>query len=130
MSTEKSEEALNKNRSSFVLLTVSLVLSLVSMTVVVVLTSPVSGGPVTIFFFLSLLLLFIFSLVLLVFRFLPQRVRNVSISSSSYYYIAFSVALGAIFLVGLQTLQQLRLIDIILVLIFEVLINFYLARRF
>ena len=130
MSTKKSEDTPSKNRSSFVLLTVSSVLSLLGMTVLVVLASPVSGGPVTIFLFLLLLLLFVFSLVLLVFKFLLHSASNVRISTSSYYYIAFSVALGAIFLVGLQTLQQLRLIDIILVLIFEVLINFYLPRRF
>ena len=130
MATNNSDQQSSKRHKSHMVLACSMIGSFSIFVLIAAFTSPISGGPVVIFLCLLVLLLFIFSTVALIFKNVLRSVVKAKVSSLSVYYIAFSVALGAIFLIGLQTLQQLRLIDVILVLVLEVLINFYLTRRF
>lgn len=130
MAKNNSDQQSTKRHKSQMVLACSMIGFLSIFVLIASFTSPISGGPVVIFLCLLVLLLFIFSTIALILKNVLRNVVKAKVSSSSVYYIAFSVALGAIFLIGLQTLQQLRLIDVILVLVLEVLINFYLTRRF
>lgn len=93
-------------------------------------TNPVSGGPIAILSFLFLLLALIFMLFFILAHWSARVFFKTKISSYKLLYMTFSLAIGAVFLIGLQTLQQLRLVDVLLVLLFEFLLNFYFLRRF
>lgn len=102
----------------------------ISMISLILFSRPESGGPIAILIFLFLAFVLLFTFTITFIRLLKRVMPAIRISAYKSFYMAFVVALGVIFLIGLQTLQQLRLIDVALVILFEVLINFYIIRRF
>ncbi len=98
--------------------------------ILVVSKDPFESGPTIVLAFLCLLFILIFNLIYS----LNRRARTserfkLSPSRIASYYSSILVATGAIFLVGLQTIGQLQVTDMILVVCFEVLANFYVLRR-
>lgn len=91
---------------------------------------PSGGGPMLILVFLSVLFIWLLSVVWIFIHFLSTKVGGDKLSSVRRLYTSVAIATGLIFLVGLQTLRQLQVADIVLVLVFELLLNFYLLRRF
>lgn len=87
-------------------------------------------GPITILLFLALLFLAVLSIASLLIQLIGTRILNKQYSMIRTLYTAVLIASGVVFLVGLQTLGQLQIIDVILVIIFEALLNFYIIRRF
>ncbi len=110
--------------------TVGLVLGVLALLVISSTKQPGSGGPAIVLFFLASLFLIFLSLFSLVIQSVLKLAGFPSFSSIRLFYTSISISLGCIFLVGLQTLQQLQLIDVILMVTFEMLLNFYLLRRF
>lgn len=92
--------------------------------------NPGRGGPLIVLILLSLMFLFVFLMSAAVLQFMSRLLTKMALSSVRTLYTSVAVAAGAVFLVGLQTLNQLQLIDIALVIVFELLLNFYLLRRF
>lgn len=125
-----NEEPVKKTKSSVKVLLFLLLLVGGLITLVIFSRNPGQGGPFIILAFLFLVFLFVFLLSLIIVRAVGLRTKNGSFSRVRILYVSVAVAAGAVFLVGLQTLRQLQLIDLILVLIFEILLNFYLLRRF
>lgn len=109
--------------------TVSSVISLLGL-VFVGLTKNPNGGPITILSFLLLVFVFSVSVASLVIQAFSATIRKQPVRVYKLFYSAFLVGLGIVFLTGLQTLRQLQPVDIILVLLFELLLNFYFLRRF
>ena len=91
---------------------------------------PSSGGPLLILLFLATAFVWVLSLscVLLQFIFNFFLKRNISLVRHLYTSVALSA--GFVFLIGLRTLGQLQLADVILMVVFQALLNFYLLRRF
>ena len=89
--------------------------------------SPGEGGPVAIMLFLLGIFMCALTLIAVVLRFVGKRF---AMSGVRVLYTSVSLASGIVFLVGLQTLRQLQAVDLVLVLVFELLLNFYLLRRF
>lgn len=97
----------------------------------IVTTNPGAGGPKIVIFFLSIFFLFTLCLVSILLQLIWSFIGIKS--DYSWYRLLYSstlFAFGMVFLLGLQTLSQLRLIDVILVLMFEAVVNFYILRRF
>lgn len=93
-------------------------------------TSPGGGGPITILFFLTAIFILSFSGAALLITEVSIRLLKKEHQSIHLFYSSILIATGIVFLVGLQTLGQLQPVDVILVVIFEVLLNFYILRRF
>ena len=89
-----------------------------------------SGGPVLILVFLFFLFVFVFSLANIASNLVVKLVGLKKPSVLRELYTGVSIAAGFVFLVGLMTLNQLQLADVVLVIAFELLLNFYLFRRF
>lgn len=98
--------------------------------VITVVTNPNEGGPIVVLLFLLAIFLFLFSFLFTAVRLIVQIFSISKFSLYKLIYVALSLAIGIVFLIGLQTLQQLRLIDVVLVAVFELLLNFYIVRRF
>ncbi len=96
----------------------------------ITLTKSPNGGPVTILSFLLLAFVFSMSLATLVIQAASAVLFKRPVAVYKLLYSAFLIGLGIVFLTGLQTLRQLQPVDIILVLLFEILLNFYFLRRF
>lgn len=90
---------------------------------------PGKGGPVIILGFLALMFLLFIAMAAL-FLSVISTVFKLHFSSLRVFYTAVIAAVGGIFLIGLQTLRQLQIVDIVLVVLFELILNFYLLRRF
>ncbi len=94
-------------------------------------TDPGEGGPRLVLLFLAAVFVLLLSCFSLLIQIVGHLVR--SGTKQSWYRILYSatvLSFGVVFLLGLQTLGQLRLIDVILVALFEVVLNFYILRRF
>ena len=98
--------------------------------ILLITNNPGSGGPMVILFFLALLFIFFVSFAGILIQFVARIFKLADFSTSRLLYTSVIIAAGCIFLVGLQTLRQLQSIDVILTLLFEVVLNFYLLRRF
>lgn len=107
-----------------------LVVSLLILLIIITTKDPGGGGPVMILFFLFWIFLACLSLWALVLQTIAHIFRFQQFSLMRLLYTSVSLAAGSVFLVGLQTLRQLQLIDLILLGIFELVLNFYLLRRF
>ncbi len=123
----KKEETDAKSSSRAIVL---LVPAAALIAILVLTTNPNSGGPIMILLFLLAIFLFLFTVFFSAMKLFTQAVLKSNFSVYRLVYVALSMAIGAVFLVGLQTLQQLRLTDILLVAVFEILLNFYIVRRF
>lgn len=125
------ENTVQSPRSKFHLGTLGLVLAVVLLLIffILITQSPGSGGPLIVLVLLSLLFVFLFIALVLGLNVL-KRLRPGSFSAPRILYASVSIAAGAVFLIGLQTLSQLQPVDVMLVIAFELLLNFYLLRRF
>lgn len=94
----------------------------------VVLTNPQQGGPLVILFMQLLLFLAVssgvYGIILAANRYIGTR-----ITSPRAAVCALAAGLGTVLIVGLQTLNQLNISDIILVLLLEAGLIFYAFRR-
>ena len=113
------------NRIAFI----GLIIGLSGVAAIGTLLTPGQGGPVVIMMALASLYLLFLSLAAVLITEISYRLGR-PYHGAKVLYAAVLIATGAIFLVGLQTLGQLQLIDVVLVLLFEVLLNFYFFRRF
>lgn len=104
--------------------------SLVALIAVITMFNPGSGGPIVILFFLASVFIFSLSFASLTIKETSFRLFKKEHQSVHLFYFSILIATGVVFLVGLQTLGQLQAIDVMLVVIFEVLLNFYILRRF
>ena len=93
-------------------------------------TDPFEAGPTTVLVFLSLVFILTFNIVypMLGWARLAEGF-NFAPSKTAAYYSGIIDSAGVIFLVGLKTLAQLQLADVLLVACFEILANFYVLRR-
>lgn len=120
-----TEESPSKSKLALVFfLIISLLLLFIVLT-----QDPTRGGPVLILTFLGMLFIWLATSLWLILGLLARSIKKET-STVRRLYTSLALATGLIFLVGLQTLGQLQLADIILVAVFELLLNFYLLRRF
>lgn len=124
---EKRPPRINKKflKLSAVASTVSLIILICFST----LTNP-NSGPVTILIFLLLSFIFFSSLATVVVQLISAPMLKKPLALNRLLYTSFVLGVGGVFLVGLQTLGQLQLIDVVLALMFEAIVIFYFFRRF
>lgn len=104
--------------------------SLVATLLLIGLTNPFSGGPMVVVFFLCSLFILVFTGTLKTLdHILTFKKVRYTLSSAGRYYSALVIAIGVVFLIGLSTIGQLQPTDALLVIVFEVLANFYIFRR-
>lgn len=108
----------------------ALVLNIFLLMLLTVLKNPNDGGPVVVMSFLLLLFGLYFTLSVIILLLIDQFTNKARFSWQRILYTATAVSSGLIFLTGLKTLRQLQLVDVLLVVVFEVVLNFYLLRRF
>lgn len=108
---------------------VGLLISVIGISFVIIAQTP-ERGPVVVMIFLLLLFIGYMAMISLVIQVTRSIFAKKSFSWTRLLYTSVALAGGAIFLTGLQTLRQLQSIDVILVLVFELVLNFYLLRRF
>lgn len=105
-------------------------LSLTFLFFVVAFFHPATGGPgVVLLFLLGIFFCFLSGLYGTL-RLILSLIGKPRTSRVRIFYTSVAIATGVVFLIGLQTLRQLQVIDIVLVVLFEVVLNFYLLRRF
>lgn len=96
-------------------------------------TSPLRVGPAGILLVFALFYAFISSLMFALLRIgLAVWVRvtgKADISSRRLYYLASVVAFGPVFLIALNTLSRLGIVEVILVLLLVGIGSFYVLRR-
>ncbi len=107
-----------------------LVVSSLILAIIVATKNPVSGGPRVIILFLSVLFLVLVNIFALLLQTIWMFYSKQDYSWSRLLYCAVTLAIGVVFLIGLQTLNQLRVVDAVLVVAFEVVVQFYIIRRF
>ena len=95
-----------------------------------VITNPTKGGPSLILVFLASVYLWLVLTSWAALEWITKTIGSKRLSNIRKFYTSVSLAFGLVFLIGLQTLRQLQLADIILTVVFELLLNFYLLRRF
>jgi|GEM_PF-6239879 len=105
-------------------------ISLLTLLFVITTKDPGGGGPIMILFFLFWVFLACLSLWALILQGITHVFALQEFSWMRLLYTSVALAAGSVFLVGLQTLRQLQLIDLILLGVFELVLNFYLLRRF
>ncbi len=115
--------------SGLLLRLMPLLLTVVAIATLLVTSRPTNGGPVVVLSMLSLVFL-LFVQVLSLGLGVVAPVFGVLLSSSRVFLLSVLLSVGGVFLVGLQTLNQLSVTDVILVVFLEVIANFYIARRF
>lgn len=109
---------------------IGFLVSLAFLLAIMMLYHPATGGPIVVLFFLFAVFLCFLTGVSGTLQFLLFFFRKPPLSKVRLLYTSVAIAAGVVFLIGLQTLRQLQMIDIILVAIFEAILNFYLLRRF
>ncbi len=126
---EKDIEILKESESTTVtkLLAASVVGSIMGLLIIITTKSPGQGGPIVVMLFLLFIFMCTLSFTVSMLRFIG---RKLGMSGVRILYTSVAIAAGAVFLVGLQTLRQLQVVDLVLILVFELLLNFYLLRRF
>lgn len=112
------------------LVTAGMLLIAASLGVLITTKDPGQGGPLVVLLFLLLVFLLLLLGSVAVLTVVARKTKAGNLSWLRLLYTSVAIAAGAVFLVGLQTLRQLQVIDIVLVVVFEVLLNFYLLRRF
>lgn len=109
---------------------IGLLLSFTALTALILMTSPVDGGPVIIVAFLTLAFLSLYTGVLTVLSLLPRRLfGGLLLTTVSKHYIGLVVSAGGAYVLGLLTIGQLQLLDVLLVMLFEAITVFYILRR-
>lgn len=92
-------------------------------------THPFQDGPIVILSLLVAVFVFTLGLTMEVLKQITTKMPEQSTTSLGKTYTSISIATGVVCLIGLHTIGQLQLIDVILVIILQVLINFYIYRR-
>jgi hypothetical protein len=96
-------------------------------------TNPIEGGPLSVLAFFILIYLAASSLMYVIAYGLMKVVQTFGwrspLSARRLYYLVSVLALGPVFLLALNTLGQLELKDIVLVTLLLVLGCFYVLRR-
>lgn len=96
-------------------------------------TNPIDSGPISILFVFMLLYLLILSVLVAVLHLIGAIFRMVrpqrAVSLRRGYYVLSVASLAPVLLVALNTLGQLQLLEIVLVLILVGLGCFYVVRR-
>ena len=124
--SDQEQEALVMKR----MLPAVFVVLFLSLLITVILTNPYNAGPALVLFFLILVFTFSFVLTLILQNFAVNfKVLSISDSSVARYYSGLVVATGVTYLVAIQTVGQLQSVDLVLVIIFELMANFYIHRR-
>ena len=107
--------------------------ALLALTTLLNTTNPVQGGPLSILAVFVLLYLLIFSVTAAAVHFIGAVMRMVrptkSFSLRRAYYVLSVVSLAPVLLVALNTLGQLEILEIMLILVLVGLGCFYVVRR-
>lgn len=121
------QTAVKKAKSWHLLITSAIVLTAV-LIAMLNLMNPLSIGPngILLFFLFAYLLGIVVALLILK---LLRLVFHKSFSTVKAMYLAATLAFAPVMLMALNTLNQLQVIDVILVMIFEFLALFYIFRR-
>lgn len=93
-------------------------------------TRPSTGGPALVLSVLSLIFVLILSLVYFFIQRWWSRSNDTSVTKRHNLLVSVCLTAGLIIMLGLQTLGQLSLLDIALVVFLELLLLFYITRRF
>lgn len=88
------------------------------------------SGPAAIIAFLAFIFILFTSIAAVVAQVTLRLLGQPNFTVTRLFYTAILLASGGVFLVGLQTLRQLQVIDIVLVAVFEIVLLFYILRRF
>lgn len=116
-------EASGSKLAIFGILSAGLVL-----TTILLFTSP-EDGPTTIV--AALICLFVLSLSIIntaIIQFV-RLVGRADLKQVQSFYLSLLVSTGVVFIVGLQTLGQLEISDVILTAVFVLILGFYILRR-
>lgn len=109
---------------------VTSVVSLILLIFILMFSNPVNSGPVAIVAVLSVAFLFIYSATLFITAVLPKRIGwNLIQTRASRYYSSLAISVGCVYLLGLGSIGQLQLVDVVLVVVLEVVSIFYILRR-
>lgn len=127
---DNNSQAASTPVSSVKKLLIGWALNILLLILLIVLQNPNDGGPVVVMSFLLLLFGLYFMFCVVTLRVIDQYISRVRFSWQRILYTATAISSGLIFLTGLKTLRQLQLVDVLLVVVFEVVLNFYLLRRF
>lgn len=108
---------------------VALGLTPLIITALILTTKPSSGGPVVVLLVLALMFLLLLNITYLCIKFLGASFR---LRFTVYHslLIAVCIVVGLILMIGLQTLGQLGVVDVLLIVFLEILLLFYITRRF
>lgn len=98
--------------------------------IIVATNNPAIGGPKVILLFLVVLFALLVNLFALLLQYLALIIKLNDYSSTQLIYCSVTLAFGVVTLVGLQTLGQLRIVDVLLVGMFVTVLQFYIIRRF
>jgi hypothetical protein len=120
--------SLSSKLKSWSLLCIVAVTLMALLFVLVNLFSPLQVGPNGILGFFFLLYLLCATLTLMGFKAFRQLFK-VRTSTIKLLYLSATISFAPVMLIALNTLNQLQLIDIVLVFIFELLALFYIFRR-
>lgn len=104
-------------------------LGLLSVILIALFLNP-ADGPITILTFLLASFVLFLGINSLVVQLITAILKKRPPKRLTLSYSSFLLAIGSVFITGLLTLGQLQLVDLVLVLIFELLLNFYFIRRF
>lgn len=87
-------------------------------------------GPLFVILVLALIFFTAMTVSSLALRVFSSYFKAAALSGVRILYTSLVIAVGLIYLIGLRTIGQLQVIDVALVVVFELLLNFYLLRRF
>ncbi len=106
-----------------------LILSTIFMLIIIIVANPNTGPIAVVLFLLTTLVLFA-SVAAFALQASLSVLGSQNFTSVKLFYASVLLAVGLTFLIGLRTLNQLQLIDIVLVFTLEIIALFYLNRRF
>ena len=129
MSGTNEEIAKEPTRSVSLALPTLLFCTVLALFLIAVSTNPTTGGPKTVLLLLTLFFALIIQVSYQFIHFVELLIGR-QIKKRLTITISVLFAFGAVFLLGLQTLNQLSLMDIALVVTLISLISFYISRRF
>jgi len=109
---------------------IAVVAGLIGLVTLITSQQPGRGGPTVVMVFLLCCFLLLSGVMAVVIQSGLRLLRHQNFPAVRLFYLSSLLAAGGVFLVGLQTLGQLGVIDVVLVLLFETIMSFYLIRRF
>jgi hypothetical protein len=103
-------------------------ISFVGLVIIASSTSP-KGGPINILIFWLVIFLLLSSSIYGVLGLVKKAILK-TLSAKARMYISINFTLSIILILGLRSLGQLDFTDLILIISFELISNFYILRRF